>query len=116
MYRTGQNSRQWQDGVIVQYDQTSDEPYIIFYSSDEQWERMDLPDATVVYRGGCASEVCVPVSAHMIPRRSVFDLSLSGRPGASKAVREGEKTKTRKQDGGPGARPQNSDRPSARGV
>ena len=34
--------------------------------------------------------------------RSVFDLSLSGRPGASKAEGGGEKTKTRKQRG-PGA-------------
>ena len=31
--------------------------------------------------------------------RSVFDLSLSGRPGASKAEGGGEKTKTRKQRG-----------------
>ena len=32
-------------------------------------------------------------------RRSVFDLSLSGRPGPSKAEGGGEKTKTRKQRG-----------------
>ena len=40
------------------------------------------------------------------PRRSVFDLSLSGRPGASKAEGGGEKTKTRKQrgPGGPALR------------
>ena len=38
--------------------------------------------------------------------RSVFDLSLSRRPGTSKAEGGGEKTKTRKQktEGGPGAR------------
>ena len=49
-------------------------------------------------------------------RRSVFDPSVSGRPGASEAEGGREKTGTRKQGGGPGARPQNADRPSARGV
>ena len=34
--------------------------------------------------------------------RSVFDLSVSGRPGASKAEGGGEKTKTRKQRGARG--------------
>ena len=48
--------------------------------------------------------------------RSVFDLSVSGWPGAPEPVGGRGKTKTRRQDGGPGARPQNADRPSARGV
>ena len=53
--------------VVVQHDECSDDPYIIWYSSDGQWERMDLPGATVVYRGGRAREVCVTVAYHMMP-------------------------------------------------
>ena len=63
-----------------------------------------------------AAHVFAPRFESRGARRSVFYLSLSGRPGAPEAEGGREKTKTRKQGGGPGARPQNADRPSARGV
>ena len=51
----------------------------------------------------------------LTPGPSVFDLSLSGRPGTSEAVGRWGETETRKQSRAPGARPQNAERPSARG-
>ena len=60
------SEQSWHDGVVVQYiNACSDDPYIVWYesgASDEQWESMSLPDVTVVYRGGCAGEVCVPIT------------------------------------------------------
>ena len=41
------------------------------------------------------------------PRRSVFDLSVSTRPGASEEVGRREKQKNKKQEEGPGARASN---------
>ena len=35
--------------------------------TDSGRERMDLPDDTVVYRGGRAREVCVTLESHMMP-------------------------------------------------
>ena len=53
---------------------------------------------------------CVPTG------RSEIEFSLTRGPGAADRAGGRGETKTRKQDGGPGARPQNADRPSARGV
>ena len=61
----------WYDGVVVLYEPASESPYIIFYDDedfpDSQWERMDLPDVTVVYRGGLRRDVCVRIGGWMLP-------------------------------------------------
>tara|TARA_B110000046_G_scaffold29593_1_gene31144 strand:- start:118 stop:366 length:249 start_codon:yes stop_codon:yes gene_type:complete len=57
----------WHDGVVVSHTDESDYPYIIFFETDSVWEHMDLPDETVVFRKGCAADVCVVVSEDMLP-------------------------------------------------
>ena len=41
--------------------------YLMFFEMDSVWEHMDLPDETVVFRKGCAADVCVTVSEDMLP-------------------------------------------------
>ena len=38
---------------------------------DSEWERVSLPDASIVYRRGNASEVCVQVTEHMLPQNEL---------------------------------------------
>ena len=53
--------------MVVAYDEGHEEPYIIFYEMDGTWERVGLPDQSVVYKKGLAAEVCVPVEDDMLP-------------------------------------------------
>lgn len=59
--------RMWHAGVIVRYDDQEDDPFIIYYGGDDVpcWERVGLPDRTIVFRLG--SEDRAAVSANMLP-------------------------------------------------
>ena len=47
-----------------------DAPYIIFYEVDDQWERVDVPDPTIVFQKGAVSagqDPRIKVTRDMLP-------------------------------------------------
>ena len=62
------HSGAWEDGVVVMHDPSQeDQPYVIFYEVDDQWERVDVPDSTVVFRSrSLHADPRVEVTADML--------------------------------------------------
>ena len=67
------SEQKWHHGVVVAHDSNMAQQgfdyhdFLLFYEMDSQWERVSLPDDTVVYRKGKASEVRTKVTQHMLP-------------------------------------------------
>ena len=61
--------QKWHQGVIVSYDEDEelDHPYLSFFPTDSVWERVDLPDDTVVFLKGSAADIRLTVSEDMLP-------------------------------------------------
>ena len=57
----------WYEGLIVRHVDSEDMPYILYFESDDTWERVDLPDDTIVFRKGIANMVRQHVSLAMLP-------------------------------------------------
>lgn len=55
------------EGLIVGHVDSEDMPYILYFESDDTWERVDLPDDTIVFRKGIANMVRQHVSLAMLP-------------------------------------------------
>jgi hypothetical protein len=50
------DDERWHEGVVVMHEgSVEDAPYIIFYEVDDQWERVDVPDPTIVFQKGAVS-------------------------------------------------------------
>ena len=57
----------WEDGVVVMHDPSQeDQPYVVFYEVDDVWERVDVPDDTVVFRKPTDIDPRVKVTPDML--------------------------------------------------
>ena len=59
--------------VVVAFDKNSDQPYTLYFESDDTWECVSLPDQTVVLQVGSSAAVRMKVTEHMLPGEHDLD-------------------------------------------